>query len=71
MSAPVLGRDTELTALPWVGHRVRRWEPEPLRWLATRVIYGAYGAADRAEYAGRATTSPLARLADFVSGRGH
>ena len=22
-----------LTRLPWVGHRSRRWEPEPLRWL--------------------------------------
>ena len=20
-------------ALPWVGHRSRRWEPEPIRWL--------------------------------------
>ena len=29
----VLGRDTDLTRLPWTGHRVRRWEPEPLRWL--------------------------------------
>jgi hypothetical protein len=22
-----------VTRLPWVGHRSRRWEPEPLRWL--------------------------------------
>jgi len=29
----VRGRDTALTSLPWVGHRSRRWEPEPLRWL--------------------------------------
>jgi len=29
----VLGHDTELTRLPWVGHRSRSWEPEPLRWL--------------------------------------
>ncbi|MCY7373232.1 MAG: FAD-binding oxidoreductase, partial [Spirochaetaceae bacterium] len=29
----VLERSTELTALPWVGHRSPRWEPEPLRWL--------------------------------------
>ena len=29
----VRGRHTPLTALPWVGHRSRRWEPEPLRWL--------------------------------------
>jgi glycine/D-amino acid oxidase-like deaminating enzyme len=25
--------DRELAGLPWVGHRSRRWEPEPLRWL--------------------------------------
>ena len=29
----VLGRDTDLVRLPWVGHRSRAWEPEPLRWL--------------------------------------
>ena len=29
----VLGRDTDLTRLPWVGHRSAAWEPEPLRWL--------------------------------------
>ena len=65
----VLGRDTELTRLPWVGHRARRWEVEPLRWLAVQAIYGAYHAADRAELRGRATTSPIARVADLVAGR--
>ncbi|MFE3500118.1 NAD(P)/FAD-dependent oxidoreductase [Kitasatospora sp. NPDC059160] len=65
----VLGRDTELTALPWVGHTVRRWEPEPLRWLGVQAMYAAYHAADRQEAAGRATTSPIARVADLVSGR--
>jgi glycine/D-amino acid oxidase-like deaminating enzyme len=29
----VTTRDTALTRLPWVQHRSRRWEPEPLRWL--------------------------------------
>jgi glycine/D-amino acid oxidase-like deaminating enzyme len=29
----VLSRDTDLVRLPWVGHRSRRWEPEPLRWV--------------------------------------
>jgi glycine/D-amino acid oxidase-like deaminating enzyme len=29
----VTARDTALTHLPWVQHRSRRWEPEPLRWL--------------------------------------
>ena len=27
----ILERDTELTTLPWVGHRSGRWEPEPAR----------------------------------------
>ena len=65
----ILDRSTALTALPWVGHRVRRWEPEPLRWLGVRGLYVAYRAADRAEHRGRPTTSPLARIADVVSGR--
>ena len=29
----VAGRDTDLVRLPWVGHRSRRWEPEPIRFL--------------------------------------
>ena len=29
----IRGVDSDLTRLPWVGHRSRRWEPEPLRWL--------------------------------------
>jgi hypothetical protein len=66
----VLGRDTELVRLPWVGRRARRWEIEPLRWLAVQGIYAAYRAADRAEGAGRSSrTSAFAHLADLVSGR--
>jgi glycine/D-amino acid oxidase-like deaminating enzyme len=29
----ILGHQTDRTALPWVNHRSRRWEPEPARWL--------------------------------------
>jgi hypothetical protein len=66
----VLGEDTELTRLPWVGQSARRWEPEPLRWIATRVVYGLYRAADRLEARGESErTSALARLADRVAGR--
>ena len=65
----VLQRDSELTTLPWVGHRTRRWEVEPLRWLAVRGLYAAYRAADRSEYAGGSETSYLARVANRVSGR--
>lgn len=42
----VLGRDTDLTALPWVGHRSRRWEPEPLRWLGVNAGLRAMTLAD-------------------------
>lgn len=65
----VLGNDTELVRLPWVGHRAKRWEPEPLRWLAVQGIYGAYGLADRLESHGGRRTSPIARVADAISGR--
>jgi glycine/D-amino acid oxidase-like deaminating enzyme len=44
-----LGRSTDLTALPWVGHRSRRWEPEPLRWLGVNAGIAVFTAADRAE----------------------
>ncbi len=45
----VLGRDTELTRLPWVGHRSRPWEPEPLRWLGINAGLRAMTAADAEE----------------------
>ena len=45
----VLGRETELTRLPWVGHRSRRWEPEPLRWLGVNAGLRAMTFADHEE----------------------
>jgi glycine/D-amino acid oxidase-like deaminating enzyme len=65
----VLDRDTELVTLPWVGRQARRWEPEPLRWLAVRTVYGLYRAADRREDAGLPRPSRLARLGDWLTGR--
>ncbi|GAB7071008.1 NAD(P)/FAD-dependent oxidoreductase [Mycolicibacterium hodleri] len=67
----ILKSPSALTELPWVNHRVRKWEPEPLRYVAVQAMYKAYYAADRAELRGRATTSPIATAADLVSGRGH
>jgi glycine/D-amino acid oxidase-like deaminating enzyme len=67
----VLGHDTPNTALPWVGHRSRIWEPEPLRWLGVRGLYIAYKLADRHESGGRTSTSPIARLADVITGKPH
>lgn len=45
----LLGRDTELTNLPWVGHRSRAWEPEPLRWIGINAGLGAMRLADTEE----------------------
>ncbi len=65
----VLRNDTELTRMPWVGHRSRTWEPEPLRWLGVRGMYQAYKLADSHEAGGRSTTSPIALIADRIAQR--
>jgi glycine/D-amino acid oxidase-like deaminating enzyme len=64
----VLGRDSELARLPWVGRGARRWEPEPLRFLGARGIYGLYRLADRREAAsGRGER--VAGAANLIAGR--
>jgi glycine/D-amino acid oxidase-like deaminating enzyme len=45
----VTGTDSDLVRMPWVGHRSGRWEPEPLRYLASRAIVGVLMGADRHE----------------------
>jgi glycine/D-amino acid oxidase-like deaminating enzyme len=45
----VTGRPSELTRLPWVGHRSPRWEPEPLRWLGANAALRAMTWADASE----------------------
>ncbi|PVA11759.1 FAD-dependent oxidoreductase [Pelagivirga sediminicola] len=66
----VLDRRTERTDLPWVNRKVRRWEPEPFRWLGIHAMYRLYHMADRREARqGGAETSMLARLANKITGR--
>lgn len=65
----VLGRESPLVGLPWVGRTVRRWEPEPLRYLGVHAMYAAYRYADRQEDAGLGRTSKVAEIADVISGR--
>ncbi|SDL08625.1 NAD(P)/FAD-dependent oxidoreductase [Streptomyces indicus] len=61
---------TDLTELPWVNHKVRKWEPEPARWIGVHGLYAAYRAADRREASSHAAaTDRLARFADRLSGR--
>lgn len=45
----VTGTASDLVGLPWVGHRSRRWEPEPLRWLGINAGIAVMTAADRME----------------------
>jgi glycine/D-amino acid oxidase-like deaminating enzyme len=45
----IRGEDTELTRLPWVGHRWPLWEREPLRWAGVRGVNALMASADRAE----------------------
>ncbi len=65
----VLRRDTDLTALPWTNRRVRRWEPEPLRWLGVQAMYALYREADRREAAGLRRPSRITRFANLLTGR--
>jgi len=45
----ITGTASPRVDLPWVGHRSRRWEPEPLRWLAINGALRVMGIADRME----------------------
>jgi glycine/D-amino acid oxidase-like deaminating enzyme len=63
----VLGRETDLVRLPWVGHRWGRWEPEPLRWLGVNFGRHLATSIDRAEAAGRTPRRRL-KLAERLLG---
>jgi len=63
----VTGRETDLTTLPWVNHRSRKWEPEPLRWIAANGSLRLLGIAEQAEEHGT-RTSRAGRLVDWLTG---
>lgn len=45
----ITGADTDLTHLPWVNHRSKLWEPEPLRWLGVNAGLWTMKLADHTE----------------------
>jgi glycine/D-amino acid oxidase-like deaminating enzyme len=49
----VLGRDTDITHLPWVNHVSPQWEPEPLRWTGINGARVLVTSLDRAEAKGK------------------
>jgi glycine/D-amino acid oxidase-like deaminating enzyme len=66
----ILGRgDTQLTTLPWVGHRTRRWEPEPARVVAQRLITTVLASADRIEDGGGGPARRSRLVARFTPSR--
>jgi glycine/D-amino acid oxidase-like deaminating enzyme len=64
----VLGRETEETTLPWVGHRSPEWEPEPLRWAGIRGMSALLGAGDRTETVTGRRSRTVALLDRVVGG---
>jgi glycine/D-amino acid oxidase-like deaminating enzyme len=65
----ILQRDTGLTSLPWVGHRSGRWEPEPARVMAQRLITAVLASADRVEDAGRGPAGRTRLVRRFTPSR--
>lgn len=56
----MLDRESDLVSMPWVGHRSRKWEPEPLRYLASQTIIHTLERVDRIEESrGRSSRSEL------------
>ncbi|RNI17956.1 NAD(P)/FAD-dependent oxidoreductase [Flexivirga caeni] len=63
----VTGQRTEIAKLPWVQHRSRSWEPEPLRWIGINAGLQVATLADREE---RLTGKParLGKVLTFLTG---
>lgn len=64
----ILDRRTDIVSLPWVNHRSRRWEPEPLRWVGANVGLQVMTSADSVE---ARTGRPSRRAAMFARKIGH
>jgi len=64
----ITGRSTDITRLPWVGHRGRSWEPEPLRWIAVNAMARLADLADRREGRTGRRARVIERLLDVVLG---
>jgi len=63
----VRGERSDLVSLPWVDHRSRTWEPEPLRWLGINGGLRIAGRIDRNEER-TGSTSRLGELLDRFVG---
>ena len=64
----ITGRSSGITQLPWVGHRSRGWEPEPVRWLAVNAMTRLAALADRRELRTGRRARVIERVMDSVLG---
>ncbi len=60
-------RATDLVTLPWVNHRSRKWEPEPLRYIAANSSLKLLRIAEQNEETGT-KTSRAGSLVDWLTG---
>ncbi|MEU4242795.1 FAD-binding oxidoreductase [Actinoplanes sp. NPDC026619] len=52
----ISGTESDRTALPWVGHRSRQWEPEPIRWIGINAALHATNLRDALERPARVSS---------------
>lgn len=64
----VTGTDSELTQLPWVNHRSRDWEPEPLRFVGANLGLVAMDIADAEERVTRRSSIAAKLMSPLVGG---
>ncbi|GAA3747644.1 FAD-dependent oxidoreductase [Leifsonia bigeumensis] len=62
------GEDSELVELPWVNHRSREWEPEPLRFVGANLGLLAMELADLEERVTRRPSLAAKIMAPLVGG---
>ncbi len=64
----VTGTESELTELPWVNHRSRKWELEPLRFIGANLGLVAMDVADFEERVTRRPSLAAKLMAPLVGG---
>jgi glycine/D-amino acid oxidase-like deaminating enzyme len=64
----ISGDRTDLTDLPWVNHRSRSWEPEPLRWLGINAMVKFPVGADEYEAKHRTPEKWRSKVLDTMLG---
>jgi glycine/D-amino acid oxidase-like deaminating enzyme len=64
----ITGESSELTRLPWVGHRSPRFEPEPLRWFGVNTGLHLAAAIDERERRTGRSAAVLDRVMTRLTG---